>query len=105
MMNDWDYFNETTRLESISIDGIFYKQGDQVRLQPQGRADIFDMVLAGRIATIEAIEQDFEDKIYFAVVLDDDPGKDLGLLRQPGHRFFFSAHEVEPVPTNKERNG
>jgi hypothetical protein len=31
-----------------------------------------------------------------AVVLDDDPGRDLGLLRLPGHRFFFSPEEVEP---------
>ena len=23
------------------------------------------------------------------MVIDDDPGRDLGLLRQPGHRFFF----------------
>ena len=45
----------------------------------------------GRLAIIEAIEQDYEGKIQVAVVLDDDPGKDLGMLRQPGHRFFFSA--------------
>lgn len=32
------------------------------------------------------------------VVLDDDPGRDLGMLRQPGHRFFFDLDEVEPLP-------
>jgi hypothetical protein len=31
------------------------------------------------------------------VVVDDDPGRDMGLMRQPGHRFFFSVEEVEPV--------
>jgi hypothetical protein len=31
-----------------------------------------------------------------AVIVDDDPGKDFGALRQPGHRFFFSPEEVEP---------
>jgi hydrogenase maturation protease len=31
------------------------------------------------------------------VVLDDDPGRDIGLMRQPGHRFFFAPSEVEPV--------
>ena len=31
-----------------------------------------------------------------AIVMEDDPGKDLGMLRQPGHRFFFSAEEIEP---------
>jgi hypothetical protein len=30
-------------------------------------------------------------------VVDDDPGRDLGMLRQPGHRFFFSPSEVEPI--------
>ena len=32
------------------------------------------------------------------MVLDNDPGRDLGLLRQPGHRFFFDPDEVEPLP-------
>jgi hydrogenase maturation protease len=31
------------------------------------------------------------------VVLDDDPGRDIGLMRQPGHRFFFAPTELEPV--------
>ena len=30
------------------------------------------------------------------VVLDDDPGREFGMMRQPGHRFFFSPDEVEP---------
>jgi len=30
-------------------------------------------------------------------VLEDDPGKDLGFLRQPGHRFFFTLEEVEAI--------
>jgi hypothetical protein len=29
--------------------------------------------------------------------VDDDPGRDLGALRQPGHRFFFRPEEVEPL--------
>jgi len=33
-----------------------------------------------------------------AVVVEDDPGRDLGFARQPGHRFFFSPAEVEPLP-------
>jgi hypothetical protein len=51
----------------------------------------------GKTATVEAIEQDFEGRIYLAVTVDDDPGKDLGTLRQPGHRFFFQPEEVEPL--------
>jgi hypothetical protein len=29
--------------------------------------------------------------------VDEDPGKDLGEQRLPGHRFFFSPEEVEPL--------
>lgn len=42
-------------------------------------------------------EQDYEGGFQLAVVLDDDPGKDLGMRRQPAHRFFFRPEEVEPL--------
>ena len=103
-MNDWDFFTENTRLEGVSIGGVYYRVGDQVRLRPRANADIFDMVLAGQTATIEAIEQDLENNIHFAVVLEIDPGKDLGLMRQPGHRFFFSPDEVDLVPPDEQDN-
>ena len=73
--------------------------GDRVRLRPQKTADIFDLALAGQVAEIEAVETDFEGRVHLAVVLEDDPGRDLGMLRQPGHRFFFSPEEVEPIAT------
>lgn len=73
-----------------------WKRGDRVRLRPCKRADIFDTLLDGKIAIIEAVEQDFEGNVHFAVVLEDDPGRDLGELRQIGHRFFFSPAEIEP---------
>ena len=82
-------------VESISIAGIDVKAGDRVRLAPNGRADIMDLALAGKTGQIEAIEQDFSGKFHLAIVLDDDPGRDLGMLRQPGHRFFFALDEVE----------
>jgi hypothetical protein len=53
-----------------------------------------DVVLAGKVAIIEAIEQDYEGNIQLAVVMEDDPGRDLGMLRQPGHRFFYSPEEI-----------
>ena len=55
-----------------------------------------DMALKGKVAIVEAIERDFDDRLHLAVVLEDDPGRDLGMMRQPGHRFFFSPEEVEP---------
>jgi hypothetical protein len=73
------------------------KAGDHVRLRPRKSADIFDIALAGKLATVEAVERDFEGKIHLAVVIDDDPGRELGMMRQPGHRFFFGLEEVELV--------
>jgi hypothetical protein len=76
---------------------VEFRAGDRVLLWPRQTADIFDTALKGRIAVIESIEQDFDDKIHIAVVLDDDPGRDLGMMRHAGHRFFFSPDEIEPV--------
>ncbi len=96
-MDNWDPEADRRRLECIHIGSAEVRQGDRVRLCPNRRADILDLALAGMTATIEAIEQDFEGRVYLAVTVDDDPGKDLGLLRQPGHRFFFEPEEVEPL--------
>jgi hypothetical protein len=83
------------RLASIRGNGVELQVGDRVRLHPRGRADIMDMVLAGRTAVIEAIERDFEDRLHVAVAVDDDPGRELGLARMAGHRFFFAPEEIE----------
>jgi hypothetical protein len=98
-MNEWEWqlLEEKTLLDNVRIAGLEVKQGDRVRLKPRVGGDIFDLALSGKIAVVEAIEQDYEGKAHLAVVLDDDPGRDLGMLRQPGHRFFFSPEEVEPL--------
>ncbi len=96
-MSNWDPLSERPGLDSIRVGDVDLKLGDRVRLWPLGRADILDLALEGKTATIEAIEQDFEDRIYLAVTVDDDPGKDLGQQRKPGHRFFFGVEEVEPL--------
>ncbi len=90
-----DQEQDRVPLQSILVRGVDVKIGDQVRLQPKGNADAFDMMLAGHIATIESIEQDYEDRILLAVTVDDDPGADLGRDRKIAHRFFFSPDEVE----------
>ena len=97
-MTDWDPESDRRRLECLHIGPAEVRPGDRVRLCPKGRADILDLALTGKTATVEAMEQDYEGRVYLAVTVDDDPGKDLGVLRQPGHRFFFSPEEVEPIP-------
>jgi hypothetical protein len=98
MIGDWNPLEEAkSPPESVRILGVDLRVGDRVLLSPQKKADIMDMALAGKVAVIEAIEQDFEDQIQLAVVLDDDPGREFGMMRQPGHRFFFSPDEVLPA--------
>ena len=96
-MDSWDPEADRRRVECVHVGPAEIRAGDRVRLRPAGRADIMDLALAGRAATVASIEQDFEGRVYLAVTVDDDPGRDLGALRQPGHRFFFRPEEVEPL--------
>jgi hypothetical protein len=98
VMEDWDPFAEEHKpVEFVTVFGVDLRTGDRIRLWPQKRADIMDIAMKGKIATIEAIEQDLEGNVQFAVVLEDDPGRDMGMLRQAGHRFFFTPDEIEPL--------
>ncbi len=90
-----DPFGEIRRLDQVELQGRWLRVGDRVRLRPQGRSDILDLALAGRLAVVRAIEQELDDRVQLAVVLEDDPGRDMGELRQPGHQFFYRLGEVE----------
>jgi hypothetical protein len=105
MNPNWNEFTDAAKLTSVRISDVEIRPGDRVRLWPLHRADIMDMALEGKMATVEAIEVDFEDRVHLAVVVDDDPGRDLGMLRQIGHRFFFSPAEVEPLPVDNSQWG
>jgi hypothetical protein len=83
-------------IDRIRISNIEIKIGDTVLLRPRPNGDVFDLVLAGRRATIASFEEDFEGRVHVAVTIEDDPGKDLGVMKQPGHRFFYSPDELEP---------
>jgi hypothetical protein len=98
---DEDFFNPRSRIESVDVAGVPLHPGSRVRIRPKGRADVMDLALAGKMAVVEAIECDAEDQIQLALVLEDDPGKDLGMMRQPGHRFFYGVDEIEPVEEKK----
>jgi hydrogenase maturation protease len=89
-------------MESVEIQGVQLRRGDRVRLRPKAGGDVFDIALNGKIASIESIEQDYDGKLHVCVVLEDDPGRDIGLMRQPGHRFFFATSEVEPVSKDEQ---
>src|SRR5580692_9171705 len=99
-MNEWEWqlLEDKNPVDSLEIMGVTVRKGDRVRLRPRAGGDVFDIALDGKIAVIESLEQDYEGKLHVCVVVDDDPGRDIGLMRQPGHRFFFAANEVEPAP-------
>jgi hydrogenase maturation protease len=102
-MNEWEWrlLEDKAPAGSLSIAGVEVKPGDRVRLRPGKRGDVMDIALAGKTAMIESIEQDYEGKFHVCVVADDDPGRDIGIMRQPGHRFFFDPEEVEPLPADQ----
>ena len=98
-MNEWEWqlLEDKTILADIDVQGVRVRRGDKVRLCPRRGGDVLDLALTGRNATIESLEQDYEGNVHICVVVDDDPGRDIGLLRQPGHRFFFAPEELAPV--------
>ncbi|HEY0754117.1 MAG TPA: hypothetical protein VGD98_09165 [Ktedonobacteraceae bacterium] len=92
--------------ESVQIAGRTVKAGDQVLLCPGRRGaerrgvltDALDIMLEGKTARVEKIQQDFENRLYLIVTLNDDPGQvpwDEHVM--PGHHFFFFLDEVEPL--------
>jgi len=98
-MNEWEWqlLEDKPSLDRITVNGLELSVGDPVRVRPSAGGDIMDLALAGKIGIIESIEQDYEGTVQVALVMDDDPGKDLGMLRQPGHRFFFKSEEIESL--------
>jgi hydrogenase maturation protease len=102
-MNEWEWrlLEDKAPAGSLSIAGVEVKPGHRVRLRPGKRGDVMDIALAGKTAMIASIEQDYEGKFHVCVVADDDPGRDIGIMRQPGHRFFFDPEEIEPLPAGQ----
>ncbi|GAA3549587.1 hypothetical protein GCM10022419_032420 [Nonomuraea rosea] len=87
----------------VIVDGTAIGPGSRVRLRPGSQADIFDLVLDGCEAIVESVEQSDDGALHVAVTLAGDPGRDLGEARMPGHRFFYSAAEIEPLGEDEGR--
>ncbi len=103
-MNEWEWnlLEDKTPLDHVEIAGVEVRIGDRVRLHPRSGGDILDIALRGQIATVESMEQDYEGQRHICVVLEEDPGRDLGMMRQPGHRFFFDPGEIEPLAKEEQ---
>ena len=97
-------YEEKPALQSVVVKGVELEKGSRVLLWPGAGGDIMDLALKAKVAFVEGIEQDYEDRIYLAVTLEDDPGRDLGEDRTTlGHRFFFSPEEVVPLDPENDR--
>jgi hydrogenase maturation protease len=81
--------------DAVAVGGVELRRGSRVRLRPRPGGDVLDLALAGRTAEVDLIEEDVEGNVKLGVVVDDDPGRELG---ERAHRFFFGPDEVVPVP-------
>ncbi len=79
----------------VIVKGTRVAKGSSVRLTPKRNADAWDMFLAGKVATVCGIQQDFEDRTYVTVTIDDDPASEYH--EWYGRSFFFDTDEVEPL--------
>jgi hypothetical protein len=82
--------------DSVEVDGVAIAKGGRVRLLPGARrADAQDMFLEGRIAQVQGVFIDVENRRYLAVTLEDDPAAEFHQWH--GRYFYFSPDEVEPL--------
>ena len=82
---------------AVVVGGAEIARGSRVVLRPRAGGDVLDQAVAGMVGVVEGVHQDIEGAVQLAVVVEGDPGRDLGEMRQPGHRFFFSPEELEPL--------
>jgi hydrogenase maturation protease len=82
---------------TVEVAGVPVGRGSRVVLRPGPGGDVFDRAIAGKLAIVDGIHETMEGAVQLAVVVEDDPGRDMGEKRQPGHRFFFSPDDVEPL--------
>jgi hypothetical protein len=82
--------------ERVTIAGVEVSRGSHVRVHPKGRADVWDDLVRGMTARVNAVHTDFDGKRYVGVVFDADPASDLH--EWYGRSFFYGADEVEPLP-------
>jgi hypothetical protein len=81
--------------DSVQIKGVTVSKGSVVRMHPARHADAQDMFLDGRLAVVQGVYQDVEDRRYLAVTPKDDPAADLH--EWYGRYLYFSPEEVEPA--------
>ena len=77
------------------VKGIPVAKGSRVLLRPSRRADAQDLFLAGMTAVVQRVYFDVDGDTHVAVVLEDDPGRDL--YDTTGRFYYFAPDEIEPL--------
>jgi hypothetical protein len=79
--------------QEITVDDRRFVRGGKVVLRLGKEGDPHDAILDGRLATVERIYVDYDDRVHLGVTVDDDPGNDV--MRSSGRYLFFKPEEVE----------
>jgi hypothetical protein len=104
----WDAFlnpagEEPPEEASIEIAGQRIARGSRVRLEPIRAADVMDLYLRGKTATVTAVYRTLENQAYVAVVLDDGEveeivGAEAAADVKYRRALFFHPDEIVPIP-------
>jgi hypothetical protein len=82
------------------VHGVPVAKGSRVLLRPSRRADAQDLFLAGQTAIVSRVYFDVDGGKHVAVVLEDDPGRDL--YDTTGRFLYFAPDELEPLPARQD---
>jgi hypothetical protein len=103
----WDPANDPSvnpDKDTVNIGGVLVAKGDKVVLRPgTRRSDAQDMFLAGKVADVQAVFHDLEDKMFLAVTLEEDINADIQI--EHGRFLYFSPDEVEALTPDRAEGG
>jgi hypothetical protein len=86
---------EKRDLESIEIRGVELRPGSRVLLNPHGWLEILDRALKDKVAVVESIAQDFEERLFVAVIVEGVPSSVTDDGGKTCNRFFVRPDEIE----------
>jgi hypothetical protein len=86
----------TRRVEAVILKGVELRAGDRVKIQPKHNEVLSDFALTGKIGVIEAFEQDAENRVHVALVLEGETAETGAPPLHLGERFLFTLDEIEP---------
>jgi hypothetical protein len=89
--------------DAVTVAGVPVANGSRVLLRPSRRADAQDLFLAGMTAVVERVYFDVDGGTHLAVVLEDDPARDI--CDVTGRFYYFAPEEIEPLPTRAPTGG